>query len=74
MEINLRKEQSIPLNWCQNCLGEPITDPKEALDSGFLLPLGGQEEQSGYKGMGLAMMIEIFCGILGGINKNVKKK
>jgi len=30
------------------------------------LPLGGPELSSGYKGYGLAMLVEIFCGILAG--------
>jgi len=30
------------------------------------LPLGGPEETSGYKGYGLGLMVEIFCGILSG--------
>ena len=33
---------------------------------GGLLPLGGREETGGYKGYGLNMMVELFCGILGG--------
>ena len=41
-------------------------DPHEVLDGGGLLPLGGGELTSGYKGYGLAMMVEIFCGILSG--------
>ena len=30
------------------------------------MPLGGGEETSGYKGYGLALLVEIFCGILSG--------
>jgi LDH2 family malate/lactate/ureidoglycolate dehydrogenase len=29
------------------------------------MPLGGAELTGGYKGYGLAMMVEIFCGIMG---------
>ena len=36
------------------------------LAEGGLLPLGGEEEQSGYKGYGLMLMVEILCGILSG--------
>jgi LDH2 family malate/lactate/ureidoglycolate dehydrogenase len=36
------------------------------MNGGGLLPLGGSEEQGGYKGYGLAFMIEILCGILSG--------
>jgi len=30
------------------------------------LALGGPEVSSGYKGYGLGMMVEVFCGILAG--------
>lgn len=64
--MQLRKGKSIPEGWAVDTSGNPITDPKEAITSGLLLPLGGPEETSGYKGTGLAMMVEIFCGLLGG--------
>src|SRR6202140_5462743 len=43
--------------------GKPLTDPKRA-DEGMLLPLGGME--AGYKGYGLAMIIGLLAGTLGG--------
>ncbi|WAR24442.1 YJMC-like protein, partial [Mya arenaria] len=45
-------------------LGKVSTEPKSVLNGGGLMPLGGAEETGGYKGYGLAMMVEIFCGIL----------
>ena len=30
------------------------------------MPLGGTEMNSGYKGYGLAMLVEIFSGVLSG--------
>lgn len=36
------------------------------LDGGGLLALGGSEASCGYKGYGLAMLVEVFCGILAG--------
>ena len=36
------------------------------LDGGGLLALGGPELSSGYKGYGLGMLVEVFCGILAG--------
>lgn len=36
------------------------------MHGGGLLPLGGDEESSGYKGYGLMFMVEILCGILAG--------
>ena len=41
----------------------PLTDPKRA-EEGILLPLGGME--AGYKGYGLAMIIGLLAGTLGG--------
>ena len=43
--------------------GKPLTDPKRA-DEGMLLPLGGME--AGYKGYGLAVIIGLLAGTLGG--------
>lgn len=66
LEIAHLKNQPIPEGWALNKHGKPTTDPKEMLDDGSLLPLGGTELYSGYKGFGLGMMVEIFCGILSG--------
>lgn len=30
------------------------------------MPLGGAELHSGYKGYGLGMLVEVFCGIMSG--------
>lgn len=43
--------------------GLPETDPHIAK---YLMPLGGEKATSGYKGYGLATMVEIFCGPLAG--------
>ncbi|KAA0200645.1 malate dehydrogenase [Fasciolopsis buskii] len=45
-------------------LGKATSDPAVAIDQGALMPLGGEEHNSGYKGYGLGMVVEIFCGIL----------
>jgi LDH2 family malate/lactate/ureidoglycolate dehydrogenase len=49
--------QSIPNTWGTDASGVPTTDPKSALD-GFLLPIGG------HKGYGLALMVDLFAGLL----------
>jgi ureidoglycolate dehydrogenase (NAD+) len=49
--------QSIPNTWGTDANGVPTTDPKSALD-GFLLPIGG------HKGYGLALMVDLFAGLL----------
>jgi LDH2 family malate/lactate/ureidoglycolate dehydrogenase len=53
------RQSSIPEGWAMNAEGIPTTDTTEAM-KGLLMPLGG------YKGSGLAMMVEILCGVLGG--------
>ena len=62
----LRRGEPIPEGWALDANGKPTTDPKVALEGGSLLPLGGTEATSGYKGYGLALMVETLCGILGG--------
>ncbi|XP_063593797.1 (2R)-3-sulfolactate dehydrogenase (NADP(+))-like [Penaeus indicus] len=65
VEVACVKGEGVPAGWALDRDGAPTTDAERALD-GFLLPLGGDETHSGYKGFGLGMMVEIFCGILTG--------
>ncbi len=55
--------EPMPEGWMIDREGKPLTDPKRA-DEGMLLPLGGME--AGYKGYGLAMIIGLLAGTLGG--------
>lgn len=50
IELQMRKEQPIPEGWALGKDGNVTTDAKEAFESGLLLPLGGLEVTSGYKG------------------------
>jgi LDH2 family malate/lactate/ureidoglycolate dehydrogenase len=52
-------EPAVPSGWALNRSGVPTTDTQTAYH-GLLMPLGG------YKGSGLAMLVEILCGVLGG--------
>ena len=54
-----KKGESIPSTWATDRDGRPTTDPKAALE-GFLMPFGG------YKGYGLAVMVDLFAGLLSG--------
>ncbi|XP_042219100.1 uncharacterized oxidoreductase YjmC-like [Homarus americanus] len=65
IEIERRKENPIPEGWALDKDGQPTTNAAEGMQ-GALLPLGGSELHSGYKGYGLGMLVEIFCGILSG--------
>ncbi|VDN52885.1 unnamed protein product [Dracunculus medinensis] len=75
VEIASRKNQTIPKTWGVSQDGHVSTDPQKILKEGGLLPLGGTEIEGGYKGYGLAALVEIFCGILGGAHwgPNVRK-
>jgi LDH2 family malate/lactate/ureidoglycolate dehydrogenase len=55
--------ETMPEGWMIDREGKPLTDPKRA-DQGMLLPLGGME--AGYKGYGLAIIIGLLAGTLGG--------
>src|SRR5260370_715153 len=52
-------QPEIPAGWAMDSEGVPTTDTQIAL-KGLVMPLGG------YKGSGLAMMVEILCAVLGG--------
>ena len=56
-----RRGESIPLGYALDAAGRPTTDPKAAL-GGVVLPIGG------YKGSGLAMLMDIFGGVISGAN------
>jgi LDH2 family malate/lactate/ureidoglycolate dehydrogenase len=55
--------EAMPEGWMIDREGKPLTDPKRA-EEGMLLPLGGME--AGYKGYGLALIIGLLAGTLGG--------
>ncbi len=52
-------EETIPAGWAVDSEGVPTTDTDAAI-RGMPMPLGG------YKGSGLAMLVEILCGALSG--------
>lgn len=53
------KNEKIPFGWAVDRSGEPTDDPLEAVN-GFLLPMAG------FKGYGLAIMIDVISGLLSG--------
>jgi LDH2 family malate/lactate/ureidoglycolate dehydrogenase len=55
----LKRAERIPDTWATDREGRPTADPKAALE-GFLLPIGG------YKGYGLALIVDLFAGLLSG--------
>lgn len=67
IEMQMRKNAPIPGSWAQDTKGNITTDANVAFNSAALMPLGGAEINSGYKGFGLGLMVEVLCGILSGI-------
>jgi len=55
----LSGDTEIPAGWAMDADGNPTTNPKTALE-GLPMPLGG------YKGTGLALMVEVLCAVLSG--------
>jgi LDH2 family malate/lactate/ureidoglycolate dehydrogenase len=70
-KINLAaaRKEKIPPGWVVAKDGSETDDPTELRKGGALLPLGGSE---GYKGSGLAAMVEILCGLLTGLGFGVE--
>jgi len=52
-----KRGESIPDTWATDDKGRATTDPKAALE-GFLQPIGG------HKGYGLALLVDMFAGLL----------
>ncbi|KAI4490789.1 hypothetical protein M0804_003733 [Polistes exclamans] len=66
IELAMRKYESIPPGWALDSHGKITTDAQNAYDATLLMPLGGEERNSGYKGYGFATMVEVLCGVLSG--------
>jgi LDH2 family malate/lactate/ureidoglycolate dehydrogenase len=54
-----RRGEKIPMDWALDSEGRPTDDPEKALD-GVMLPMGGP------KGSALAIMMDVFSGVLSG--------
>jgi LDH2 family malate/lactate/ureidoglycolate dehydrogenase len=54
-----QRGESIPPTWALDAAGEPTTDPHAAM-AGVLLPVGG------YKGYGLALVMQVLSSVLSG--------
>lgn len=53
--VHKARGQAIPLGWALDREGQPTTDPAAALDGGTMVPAGG------YKGVGLALIVELLA-------------
>jgi len=68
IEMARRRGQPIPQGWGIDNQGRGTTNPDDIVAGGALLPLGSDRERGGHKGYGLAMMVDVLCGALGGAN------
>src|SRR5215471_16207582 len=68
IEIARRKKQGIPEGWAIDQAGRSTTNPDDVVAGGAMLPLGSDRERGGHKGYGLAVMVDVLCGVLGGAN------
>jgi L-2-hydroxycarboxylate dehydrogenase (NAD+) len=68
-KINLARRLGVPIpaGWAVTTDGEAITDPPVARSEEWAMtPLGNSHEGGGHKGYGLAVMVDILCGVLSG--------
>ena len=73
MEVYAKAGKTLPGDWLMNSDGSPSYDPNDFLriratkSLGGIFPDGGEgETNSGHKGYGLSLLVELFCGILSG--------
>jgi L-2-hydroxycarboxylate dehydrogenase (NAD+) len=71
VEIYQREGKKMPLTWALDRNGDACDDPSRVIYDknhtkfGGLLPLGGAgEEGGGHKGYGLALVVDLLCGVL----------
>jgi LDH2 family malate/lactate/ureidoglycolate dehydrogenase len=69
IQLAAARGEEIPQGWIIDSEGRQTTDPSQFRKGGALLPLGGTE---GYKGSGLAAMVEVLCGLLTGLGFGVE--
>jgi LDH2 family malate/lactate/ureidoglycolate dehydrogenase len=73
LEVYNKNGKPLPAGWVLDSTGHEANDAALVLHNiinrlgGGIAPLGGVgEDQSGYKGYGFALMVDIFCAILSG--------
>lgn len=72
IEFQRRKGEAIPSGWAQGPDGKITTDAEVAFNTSCLMPLGGPEITSGYKGFGLGALVEVLCGVSADANYATK--
>jgi uncharacterized oxidoreductase len=63
IDLKRARGEELPSGWIIDKNGKPSIDPNDFYDGGSILPIGGDV---GYKGYGLAFLVDILTGALGG--------
>ncbi|MEM8925504.1 MAG: Ldh family oxidoreductase [Actinomycetota bacterium] len=66
IRIARRLGSTVAPGWIATADGEPILTESAVPSSFHMLPAGGTRDGGSHKGYGLAAMVDILCGILGG--------
>jgi LDH2 family malate/lactate/ureidoglycolate dehydrogenase len=66
LELATRAGTRIPEGWGVDGGGAATTDPRALAAGGWLLPLGSFPHLSSHKGFALALLVDVFSGILAG--------
>jgi LDH2 family malate/lactate/ureidoglycolate dehydrogenase len=72
IEIAARSGKDLPHGWGFGADGQPSTDPHEVIRHRLVAPLGSLPELSSHKGYGLAVMVDILCGVLSGMGSGLR--
>ncbi len=64
VRVKLHKGEKLPDGYIIDKDGNPSNDPADLYQGGAILPLGG--DSLGYKGFGLALVVDVLSGILSG--------
>ncbi len=66
-DVYRRQGKQAPVGWGLTDALEPLRDPTRGPGGRKILPLGSDLEHSSHKGYGLAMIVDILCGLLSGM-------
>lgn len=58
--LHAQRGEPIPSGWAMDAQGQPTTDPRAVLDGGSMAPAGS------YKGVSIALIVEVFAAALAG--------
>lgn len=66
IRIARRLGATVMAGWIAGADGEPILEEAAVPEEFFMLPTGGTRDGGSHKGYGLAVMVDVLCGVLAG--------